>query len=399
MKRFTFWLLILALLLSNSPAAAMAGHPDTRDPSTIQLIEPPPFTVRAKAGLLLEAGSGMVLVNQNGETPLVPASLAKVMTMRLAYKAIKEGRIKLTDEVTVSQNAWAQTVGGSVMFLEPGTKVKVEDLLKGIAIVSGNDACVAIAELIGGSAGGFVAMMNEEARALGLNSAAFVDPHGLSAENKISALDMAKLSAAYIKDFPEALAWHSTQSFTYNNITQYNRNGLLGALPGVDGLKTGNTDEAGFNLVATAAQGPMRLISVVMGAGSIPARENESALLLSHGFSKYIVLQQIKAEEVMGTILVLKGARQSVNIVAEKAVDIMVPRRASSQVDQSKKLPTRLNAPLTKGQVVGEAILSYKGQELGRTNLVVAEDLPRGSWLRVIWDTIRVFFGGLLRKG
>ncbi len=399
MKRFCLWLLILTLLLSSTVAGAMGGHPSARDPSTIPLIEPPPFTVKARAGLLLEAGTGMVLVNQNGEVPLVPASLAKVMTLRLAYKAIKEGRIRLSDEVTISENAWAQAVGGSLMFLEPGTKVNVEDLLKGIAIISGNDACIAIAELLGGSAAGFVAMMNEEAKALGLTSATFVDPHGLSAQNRISALDMAKLSAVYIRDFPEALTLHSTQSFTYNKITQHNRNGLLGALPGVDGLKTGNTDEAGFNLVATALQGPMRLISVVMGAGSIPLREDESALLLSHGFAKYTVLEQIKAGEVKGTVPVLKGARQAVDIVAEKPVNILVPRKASTQVDQSKKLPDKLTAPLTKGQAVGEAILSFRGQELGRTNLVVAEDLPRGSWFRVIWDTIRTFVQGWFKKG
>lgn len=399
MKRVMLYLIIVSVLLSPAAAFGMSGHPESRDPSTVPLIEPPPFTVKARAGVLLEPGSGLILVNQGGETSHVPASLAKIMTLRLAQKALTEGRIRLTDEVTVSREAWAQTVGGSLMFLEPGAKVKVDDLLKGIAIVSGNDACVAIAELVGGSVEGFVAMMNEEAQSLGLSSAHFVDPHGLSPQNRISALDMAKLSAAYIKEFPEALAMHSTLSFTYNGITQQNRNGLLGVFPGVDGLKTGNTDEAGFNLVVTASQGPMRLIAVVMGSESIAAREQEAALLLGHGFNKYVVLEQVKAGEVQGSLEVLKGAAARVDVVAEHPVNVLLPRRAATQLDQSKQIQPRITAPLTKGQPVGELIFSFKGQELGRTNLVAADDVPRGNWLRVIWDTVRQFFRGLFKKG
>lgn len=366
---------------------------------------PAPFTVDGKAGVLMDARSGQVLVNVNGDQPIVPASLAKVMTMRLAMQALKDGRVKPGDPVRVSRNAWYQAVGGSGMFLQVDTQVPFGELLKGIAIVSGNDACVAVAEHLGGSVDGFVAMMNEEAKKLGLASARFVDPHGLSPDNRISPLDMVRLARAYVNDFPDALQLHSTTSYTYNGITQYNRNGLLGTFQGADGLKTGYIDEAGYNLVATAKRNEMRLIAGVFGvpgkseAEGSARREAEAAKLLTYGFARFATVEVLKGRESFGPIPVYKGAAREVRAAVGGPLVLTVARGLEGKIAQAPALPRQLTAPVNKGQRLGELVLSAEGNELARVPLLAQEEIGRGGFFRVLWDSIRLFFRGLFRRG
>lgn len=234
----------------------------------------PPLEETAQAYLLVDAASGSVLAASNPHAPLVPASLTKVMTLRLAFQALNEGRIHLDDKVSVSKRAWGgrrPLKGSSIMFLQPGHPVTVRQLIDGAAVASANDACVALAEHIGGSLEGFVEMMNSEARSLGLDSAEFHDPHGLSLQNRISAADMARLSLAMLRDYPEYLDYASKPTVTYKGITQRNHLRLLDKVDGVDGFKTGYLSKFGYNVVVTAARDNRRLLAVVMGT---PPRVN-----------------------------------------------------------------------------------------------------------------------------
>lgn len=277
-----FKLLLTALLLvafAAAPAVSEAGQKrrvkSKRYRHRVVRVTPlPPLEETAQAYLLVDASSGSVLAASNPHAPLIPASLTKVMTLRLTFKALREGRIHLDDNVAVSKRAWGgrrPLKGSSIMFLQPGAPVTVRQLIEGAAVASANDACVALAEHIGGSLEGFVDMMNAEARALGLDSAEFHDPHGLSLHNRISAADMARLSLAMLRDYPEYLDYASKPTVTYKGITQRNHLRMLDKVDGVDGFKTGYLSKFGYNVVVTASRGDKRLLAVVMGT---PPRVN-----------------------------------------------------------------------------------------------------------------------------
>jgi D-alanyl-D-alanine carboxypeptidase len=248
-----------------------------------ELFAAPPFKLKAKSAILVNAANGKVLYTKNADRPMQPASLTKILTLYLVHETINEGKIYPSDRVKISADAYFTS--GSSMYLEEGAEVELEDLIKGIAVVSANDASVAVAEHLGGDVASFVKMMNARARELGMSRSHFLNPNGLPARGQVStARDFAKLARAYITDFPESLNLHAMQSFTYRNITQTNHNVLLKHYPDVDGLKTGFVRAAGFHLIATARRDNTRLIAVVMGEKNPAIRAKEAAKLLDKGF-------------------------------------------------------------------------------------------------------------------
>lgn len=384
MKRAQLSLIILLIIILTSAPVALA--------------QAPPFDVDAAAAVLLDYDSGQILYNKNGSDVRVPASLVKVMTMFIAMDHIKAGRIGLSDTTRVSEAAWRMT--GSKMFLEVGETVTVEQLLQGIAVVSGNDACVALAEALAGSTEVFVQWMNRKASDLGL-SMRFADVHGLSESNQMTALDMAYLARAYIRIHPDALHYHQQKSFAYQPrsqkqpIVQYNRNGLLGTYEGADGLKTGHLNAAGYNLVATAKQGERRLIAVVMGAKSEKSREAIATELLNYGFRNFDLVDTRKLTADTA-VKVYKGRQRTVKVTAEEPL-VTVPKGTATGLEVSLQLKN-MTAPVAKGDNVGALTVWYEGQVLRQTPLLAAEDVPVGGFWRVMWDSIVLFMRNLVRR-
>ena len=266
-----------------NPAATVAG------PAAPAVATPPPPELKARSFVVIDHDSGRVLAALDPDSRQEPASLTKLMTAYVVFHALKEGRIKLDDMVTISENAWRQAspkLGGSAMFIEVGKQVSVEDLLQGMIVQSGNDATLALAEHVAGTEPTFVQMMNAFAKQLGLTGTHFEDSAGMPSPNQyITARDAALLASALVRDFPEYYKWYSQKEFTWNGITQQNRNGLLWRDPSVDGVKTGHTKTAGYCLVVSAKRGDMRLVSAVMGTDSMRAREDANAALLNYGFN------------------------------------------------------------------------------------------------------------------
>ncbi len=405
---------LILLSLASPVALAETGTAPT-NPAAPTNPPAPPFTLQVKSAILMDAGTGQVLMEQNADVPLPTASLTKVMTLRLAFKAIHSGKISLDQEVVVSPNAWAgRWPGSSLMFLNAGDRVKVRDLLYGITVDSGNDACIAVAETIAGSVDAFVAEMNQEAKALGLQTAHFEDPHGLSPNDQISAREMAMLAQKYIHEFPEALDYHKTKEFSYGTdittgkpITQQNRNGLLWSYPDADGLKTGHTSEAGFNLVGTAKRGDMRLIGVVLGTpervGNLTGeayREQAVASMFNWGFANFAVVQPVAEGTRVGQLPVYKGSKRQVGVTPSEPVAVLVQKGQEKDVTTQVTMDKRyLVGPVARGQKVGTLLVASGGKELGRFDLVTAEDVSRGGFFRNIWDSVRLLFARLFRRG
>ena len=367
--------------------------------SSLSLAEQaPPFELEAQSAVLLDFESGQILFSKNGDSPHVPASLVKIMTMYVAFDHIRDGRISLQDTTKVSEQAWRMT--GSKMFLEPNEVVTIEQLITGIAVVSGNDACVALAEAIAGSEAVYVQWMNEKAKAMNLNLH-FSDVHGLSEDNSITAQDMALLVRSYLREYPEAIRYHQQTSFSYQPrsskqpITQPNRNGLLKSYEGADGLKTGHLQVAGFNLVGTAVQNNRRLISVVLGASSEAKREQETTTLFNYGYRNFDLvnisrLLQDKAAKIY------KGKQRQVGISISEPI-IAVPKGSEKSV--SVGIHTKeLEAPVRNGEQVGVLSIYVEGQLTKEVPLLASEEVARGGFFRVLWDTILLFFQDLIKK-
>ncbi len=357
-----------------------------------------PFEVEAKAAVLLDFQSGQILFSQNGQVPHVPASLVKIMTMYVAFDEISSGRASLLDTTTVSEAAWRMT--GSKMFLEPREVVTLEQLITGIAVVSGNDACVALAEALAGSQEMFVARMNDKAKSLNLDLH-FVDVHGLSAENSITAEGIAVLVQHYLRDHPEAIEYHKQTSFSYQPrsssqpIVQTNRNGLLRTYEGADGLKTGHLQTAGFNLVGTAVQNNRRLIGVVLGAPSESKREQEAITLLNYGYRNFDVVNISRLLEDK-TTRVHKGKQSQVGMTIKEPI-ITVPKGIEKSVSVGIQA-RELEAPVQQGSQVGVLSIYVEGQLTKQVPLLAAQDVARGSWYQVMWDSVKRFFQDLVRR-
>ncbi|RLM04552.1 serine-type D-Ala-D-Ala carboxypeptidase [Gibbsiella quercinecans] len=362
----------------------------------VQAAEPPAAPqIDVKAFVLMDYNSGTILAEGNPDSRLDPASLTKIMSSYVIGQAVKAGKIKPTDIVTVGKDAWATgnpvLRGSSLMFIKPGDQVPVSELNKGVVIQSGNDASIALADYVAGSQDAFVGLMNNYANSLGLKNTHFLTVHGLDAEGQYStARDMALLSQALIRDVPEEYALHKEKEFTFNKIRQVNRNRLLWSSNlNVDGIKTGYTSGAGHNLVASATDGPMRLISVVLGAPSDRVRFSESEKLLTWGFRFYETVTPIKADKPFVTQRVWFGETSEAPLGVAKDAAITIPKGQMKNLKASYKLiqPT-LEAPLAKNQVVGTIDFQLDGKTIEQRPLVVMQEVKEGNFFSRIWDRI-----------
>ena len=356
-------------------------------------VLPPPPAIAGTSFLLMDADTGKVIAERNSHEPMPPASLTKVMTGFIAAAEIAAGRIALQDEVLVSVNAWR--TGGSRMFIREGTKVTVDDLLHGIIVQSGNDASVALAEHIAGSESAFADMMNQQAAALGLLNSQFRNSTGLPAEDHYtSAWDLAVLTQAYIRQFPENYALYAKKDFTYSEIKQPNRNRLLWRDRGVDGVKTGYTEEAGYCLLASAVRDGMRLISVVMGTDSDATRVRESQELLSYGFRFFETKRLYEAGPSLKTAEVWYGEADAVDLGVAEPVVVTIPRGRYEDVALEMTLPELIEAPVETGDAIGELRIQLDGEELHVAPLVALASVAEAGALSRFWDFLSLLFNG-----
>ena len=308
----------------------------------------PNLRIHAKCAVLMDAVSGQVLFEQNPQIRMAPASFVKLLTLYVGFDALRDGHLKKDDLVEVSQKAWR--MGGSKMFIKPGERVRAEDLLKGIAVASGNDACVALAEHLAGSEEAFVLKMNEKARGLGLKDSQFKNSHGMPAGDQYTtAFDIAILARHYIEDHPEALTYHSLAELEYNGIRQQNRNTLLGMNIGVDGLMTGYLEKSGYLLVATAKREGQRMIAVVMGCDTPRRRTQESRKLLEYGFKNFSTVEAVKKSDLLGPEKVVKGKLNKVHLIPAEGAWVTVAKGKENSISVISDVPKFITAPVQKG--------------------------------------------------
>ncbi len=325
----------------------------------------------AQSAVLMDGLTGQVLYEQNPNLKIPPASFVKVMTLYVVYDAIRGKQIKMDDMVTVSEKAWRMQ--GSKMFIKVGERVKVEDLMKGVAIASGNDACIALAEHVSGSEEAFISKMNEKAKLLGLKESQFKNSHGMPADDQYTtAMDMAILSKRYMEDHPEALILHSTVEFEYNGIRQGNRNTLLQKNIGVDGLKTGHVEESGYHLAATAKRDGQRMIAVIMGCDRMRKRGPEAQKLLEYGFKNFSTVEAVKKGATFGPVKVKRGKVNQVPLTAAEEGRVTVAKGKENLVSAVPQLPAFIVAPIQKDQVVAKVLIQNEGKTMKEVNLFVS---------------------------
>lgn len=368
-------LLVLLLLL---PAIAWADIPPS-----------PP--IAAKTWLLVDFNSAQTISAANERQRVEPASLTKLMTAYLAFAALKQKTLTLDRVVPVSERAWKAV--GSRMFIEPGKPVTVDELLRGMIVQSGNDACIALAEAIAGSEEVFAQMMNREAQRLGMKETSFTNASGLPDPKHYStAYDLGLLAAALIRDFPDYYPLYSQREYRYNNISQPNRNRLLWLDPNVDGVKTGYTDEAGYCLIASSRRGTRRLLSVVLGANSDSARAQESQKLLNYGFQFYDSVKLYEKGHAVSTLEVLKGSESRLKAGFLSDLYISVPRGLADQLKADLVRMQPLVAPIGIGQKVGTVRVTLQNRLLGEYPVVALQDVAIAGFFGRAWDGMRLWF-------
>lgn len=368
--------------------------------------QPDALTVNARSAVLMEAASGQILASQNMDERTQPASFVKVLTLYVVYDRLREGKVKLTDELYVSKKAWE--TGGSKMYLAVGTRVPLEDIIKGIAVVSGNDACVAIAEHISGTTEAFVKVLNETASTLGMRDSHVENPHGLpSPQQYTTAHDMAVLARAYINTFPDALQVHALQEYTYANIRQDNRNLLLRKDPTVDGLKTGFIEDAGYHLLATAKRDERRLIAVVMGARSSTSRAEEALKMLNYGYRNFAFIALFGKGQLLYELPVWHGKDNTVRVVSGEDGLLVVPAEQKNKLDPEQSLPEEFFAPIKQGQELGRYVVKAGPTVLRSIPLVAETEVPQAGlvkgllhsllyFLRSVKTLLYILLGGLV---
>lgn len=376
--------LLLAVLLTTGWAVAFPSAPPLIPPPVQPMLTPTAPNVDANGFILMDANSGNIIASKNPDQRMAPASLTKMMTSYIISVAIQSGRIHLTDMVPISKAAW-QT-GGSKMFVKVNDRVPVSDLMQGIIVDSGNDACVAMAEFVAGSQDAFVNLMNQQAALLGMTGTHFMDVNGLPDPGHYTTpRDMAKLAHALIMDFPQDYKWYSQKWFTYNNIKQPNRNRLLWRDPTVDGVKTGHTDEAGFCLVASALRNGTRLIAVVMGAPTDEARATDSEALLTYGYRFFETHKVYSSNTPITNARVWLGAENIIPVGVAHDVYITLPMGQYQHLKTHVTLFPTIKAPLKKGQPVGNIAIELNGDTVENTPLVALQNNPTGNlWQRVV---------------
>lgn len=369
--------LLLLVLGVNSQAA----------PSLI----PQPPKLAATGYVLMDYQSGQLIASSAAEQRMEPASLTKMMTAYVVSHELRSGHITLQDRVRVSEKAWRMP--GSRMFIEVGDEVSVDKLLRGLIIQSGNDASVALAEHVAGSEDSFVPLMNAHAKTMGLSGTHFANSTGLPhPEHYTTPRDMALLAAAIIRDFPDHYEWYSEKSYTYNNITQSNRNLLLFRDESVDGLKTGHTESAGYCLVASAERNEMRLISVVMGTKSEKARAQESQKLLNYGFRFYETHRLYTAGQELKEMRIWKGEAESLKLGLSEELYVTVPRGQYNELNASLNVDKTIIAPASSGQAFGTVNIRLGKEVLAERPLVALQDVPKGGVLQLIKDNVLLLF-------
>ena len=383
----------VGLAIAQTPAPS----PVAASPSAAAAPMPPaPAPQGAKAWLLMDSATGQILAGENIDTPVEPASITKVMTSYVVAAEMKNGKIKDTDMVTISENAWRGGGGstdGSTSFLPLNGQIKLAELEKGMVIQSGNDAAIALAEHTAGSEAAFVSLMNSYAQRIGMKNTHFMNPHGLSAEGHVStAHDLALMGRAMIREFPNAYAYNKMKELTVNGITQHNRNGLLWKDPSVDGIKTGHTSTAGFCLLASAQRDNQRLISVVMGiqsksqAEGFRLREMGNLNLLNWGFRFFEAHTLYAAGAKIAEPKVWKGKADLIKLGVSEEMQINVPRGRYQDLKPSMDLPKFVVAPLKKGQKVGTVRVSLDGKVIAERPLVAMSDVEEAGFFGRLWD-------------
>jgi len=340
----------------------------------------------------MEASTGEILYEKNSDVPLPPASITKVMTLLIAFEAIEQGLVDWNDDVSISEKAWRME--GSKMFLQVGDKVKLGDIITGISVVSANDGCVALAEHLYGSENAFVNVMNQRAKELGMTNSTFKNSSGLPSEGHVmSAKDIAILSRFIIENYPEILELESQREFTYNNIRQFNRNPLLGVFEGADGLKTGWTEEAGYCLVGTAKQDDIRMISVVLNTKSEQERFETSQELLTYGFRNFKKADFVEAGEIIETLNVKNGTKETVSLVANDSISLVIPVSREKDIEIITSFDDEtVKAPVKKGEVLGKVEVVLDAKVLASSDLSASEDVSRLGFFKILIRNIINFF-------
>jgi len=373
-KYFLFW--FFSLFINFSQAQAQEN----------EITTPAAPTIAASAYLLEDFHTGKVLAESNADAKLAPASLTKIMTVYVVFKELSNGHLHLDDTVTISEKAWKTS--GSRMFLELGNQVKIEDLLHGVIIQSGNDASVALAEHVAGDEATFADMMNQHAARLGMNNSHFINSDGLpNPDHYSSARDLATLTAALIKEFPEYYPWFSQKEFTYNKITQQNRNKLLSRDESVDGVKTGFTDDAGYCLVASALREDMRLISVVMGTKSAIARANENQTLLNYGFRFYESHRLYEGNKPLNEARIWKGANKTIPLGLSEDLYVTIPRKLYSNLKAVVNIDKKIIAPIAEHTKLGSVRVSLKDELIIEKDLISLQAIDKGNMFQRVIDS------------
>lgn len=356
------------------------------------------FETKAKNAILMDYETGAYLFTKNHQDMIAPASMSKLMTVYVLLSKIKDGEVSLDDKYTVSENAWRKggaASGGSTMFLKIGQEVRVEDLLKGILIQSGNDACIVVAENLAGSEEEFASMMNETAEKIGLENAHFVNATGLPhPEHKISVEDLAILARHIIKEFPEFYHLFSEKEFTFNGIRQGNRNPLLYSLKGADGLKTGHTSEAGFCLTGTAVRNDRRLIEVMTGLESNKQRSEETESLMTWGFANFDNYKFFTKNQIMAEVPVWYGTSKSVAAVVPEEVIKTIKKSGKSKYGAKMIYDEPLKAPILQGDKIGELFITYNDEIVDKIPLVAKDNVAKiGPFSRFLENLKYFVFG------
>ncbi len=390
MKRIKILTLALVFLAGLSGAEAQAPVPNSASARPV----PAAPQLGARSYILVDFHSERVLVENNADMRVEPASITKLMTAYVVFSELDQGNIALEEKVAISEKAWR--TGGSRMFIEPDMQVSVEDLVRGMVIQSGNDASVALAEHVAGSEEAFATLMNHYAELLGLSATNFTNATGLpDPDHYTTARDIVLLSAATVRDFPDYYPWYSEKEFTFNNIRQHNRNTLLWRDPAIDGLKTGHTEAAGYCLATSAKRDGMRLVSAVMGSASESSRASETQTLLNYGFRFFETVQLYQAGQELARERVWKGLEEDVGLGLGEPLFVTIPRGRYDDLEAQVQMEPELSAPLEAGQGVGTINVNLGDDFVASRELVTLAAVEEAGFFGSAWDSLKLWMNGL----
>jgi D-alanyl-D-alanine carboxypeptidase (penicillin-binding protein 5/6) len=381
----------LVACVSFTVFATVPSLAETAAPAIAPMAVPTAPQVDARAYIVVDFRTDKILAAKDAVARVEPASLTKLMTAYIVFQELAAGKLKLDEQVSVSEHAWRSE--GSRTFIELGKPVSVQDLILGMIVQSGNDATIALAERIAGTEPTFAQMMNANAQRLKMVGSHFENSSGLpSPQHYTTARDLSLLANAMIREYPQYYKWFSVREFEHNGIKQQNRNGLLEKDPTVDGLKTGHTDSAGYCLVTSALRDGMRLVSVVMGSNSMKARENASTALLNYGFTFYDTKLAVKGGAVLASTRVWKGQKSSVDLGIKDDLYLTLPRGEAERVKTAADVQPRVIAPLALDSTLGSLRVFAGNQTLATLPLHPLKTVDAGGWWRRLIDTIRLWF-------